>query len=103
MYKIGVIGDRDSVLGFMSLGFGVFEVENAKEAGEYIDKLAWEDYAVIFITQTYAKELSALIAKYALNPLPAIVPIPDKSGAEYGESILKDAVIRAVGADILKD
>jgi V/A-type H+-transporting ATPase subunit F len=87
----------------MSLGFGVFEAENAKQAGEYIDKLAWDNYAVIFVTQTYAKELSELIAKYADKPLPAIVPIPDKNGSDYGDSILKDAVIRAVGADILKD
>ena len=26
MYKIGIIGERDSVLGFMSLGFSVHEV-----------------------------------------------------------------------------
>lgn len=102
MYKIGIVGDRDSVLGFMSLGFGVFEAENAQIASKYIDKLAREDYAVIFITQSYAKELSEHIAKYASRPLPAIMPIPDRTGSEYGESIIKDAVIRAIGADVLK-
>ena len=102
MYKIGIVGDRDSVLGFMSLGFGVFEAENAQIAGEYIDKLAKEDYAVIFITQSYASELSEQIEKYASKPLPAIMPIPDRTGSDYGESIIKNAVIRAIGADILK-
>lgn len=102
MYKIGIVGDRDSVLGFMSLGFGVFEAENAQIAGKYIEKLAKEDYAVIFIIQSYAKELSELIEKYVSKPLPAIMPIPDRTGSDYGESIIKNAVIKAIGADILK-
>ena len=101
MYKIGIVGDRESVLGYMSLGFGVFEAPDAKTAGEYIDKLAWSDYAIIFITQSYASELTEVINKYANKPLPAIVPLPDKSGSDYGEKILKSAVERAVGADIL--
>lgn len=101
MYKIGVVGDRESVLGFMSLGFGVFEAESAKDAEELIHKMAKEDYAIIFITQSYARELHETVSKYAASPIPAIVPIPDKSGAEYGEEILKDAVVRAIGADIL--
>lgn len=103
MYKIGIVGDRESVLGYMSLGFGVFEAEDVKTAGEYIDKLAWSDYAIIFVTQTYASQLTDIINKYANKVLPAIVPLPDKSGAEYGEKILKSAVVRAVGSDIFKD
>ena len=95
MYKIGIVGDRESVLGYMSLGFGVFEAPDAKTAGEYIDKLAWSDYAIIFITQSYASELTEVINKYADKPL------PDKSGSDYGEKIVKSDVERAVGADIL--
>ena len=101
MNKIGIIGDRDSVLGFMSIGFDVFEADNEKIAGQLIDKLAIDNYAIIFITQSYAKELYSVIKKYANKPLPTIVPIPDRSGSKYGEEILKDAVIRAIGADVL--
>ena len=32
MYKIGVIGDKDSVLGFMAVGFTVFVADDAAAA-----------------------------------------------------------------------
>lgn len=112
MYKIAIIGDRDSVLGFMALGFSVFEAENAEDAGKLIDKLAAdtlaahidnedEGYAVIYITQSYAEQLEEKISSYYSKTLPAIVPVPDINGSGYGEKILKRAVERAVGADIL--
>ncbi len=101
MYKIGIIGDRESVLGFMAVGFAVFEADNAEIAGELIDKLAKDNFAIIFIAQSYAAILTEKIAEYADKPLPAIVPVPDKNGGGYGEAILKNAVERAVGADIL--
>jgi DNA ligase (NAD+) len=34
MYKIGIIGDRDTVLGFMALGFAVEDVSGAEEAAK---------------------------------------------------------------------
>ena len=36
MYKIAVVGDRDSVLGFQALGLSVFPVETAEEARRVI-------------------------------------------------------------------
>ncbi|MBO5286660.1 MAG: V-type ATP synthase subunit F [Clostridia bacterium] len=101
MYKIGVIGPRDRILGFISLGFGVFEAENTAMAGELIDKLAWDNYAIIFITEAYARELGDRMAKYKASPLPSIVVLPDKTGGELGNELLRDACIKAVGADIL--
>lgn len=100
-YKIGAIGPRSSVLGFMALGFGVFEAENAQGAAECVDKMAKDGYAIIFITQTLAKEIEETINKYSSSQIPSIVPIPDSSGADYGEKRLRDAVVRAIGADIL--
>ena len=32
MYKIAIIGDRDSVLGYMALGFATYEAEDAETA-----------------------------------------------------------------------
>jgi vacuolar-type H+-ATPase subunit F/Vma7 len=34
MYKIGIIGDRDTVLGFMALGFSVEDAASADEAAK---------------------------------------------------------------------
>ena len=39
MHKIGIIGDRDSVLGFMALGFAVHEVRGGEEAESKISEL----------------------------------------------------------------
>ena len=39
MYKIGIIGERDSVLGFMALGFAVHEVQGGEEASQKISEL----------------------------------------------------------------
>ena len=103
MYKIGIIGDRDSVLGFMAVGFSVHEAENAQIAEDLLHKLVkGGEYAVIFIIEDYAIPLENEIAKYKDMPLPAITVIPSKSGGSgYGLASIKSAVERAVGADIL--
>lgn len=49
MYKkIGVVGDKDSVLAFKALGVDVAPVVGADEARRAVDKMAMNDYAVIF-------------------------------------------------------
>ena len=47
--KIGVVGDKDSVLAFKALGIDVFPVVEADEARKTIDRLAMNNYAVIFV------------------------------------------------------
>ena len=54
-YKIAVVGDRDTVLAFKSLGVDVFPVLNEREANFTITRLANENYAVIFVTEQIAK------------------------------------------------
>ncbi len=103
MYKIGIIGERDSVLGFMALGFSVHEAEDVSEAEKLLHSLVkGGEYAVIFIVENYAVKLEEDIAKYKDLPLPAITVIPGVTGGSgYGMANIKTAVERAVGADIL--
>lgn len=103
MYKIGIIGDRDSVLGFMALGFSVFDVKDAEEARARLRAAVKEEaYAVIFITEDLAEKLEDELERYKDDPLPAIVSIPGRNGTTgYGMSNIREAAIRAVGADIL--
>lgn len=103
MYKIGIIGDRDSVLGFMALGYAVHEAQNALDAAQRLHSLVKsEEYAVIFITEELAMKMEDDIAKYKDMPLPAITIIPgSRGGTGYGMANIKSAVERAVGADIL--
>jgi V/A-type H+-transporting ATPase subunit F len=103
MYKIAIIGDRDSVLGFMALGFATFEAQSAEEAGKLLHKVARDEgYAVIFIVENYAEQLVEEMAKYKDMPLPAVVSIPGRAGSNgFGMNSIRSAVERAVGADII--
>ncbi|MBR6709491.1 MAG: V-type ATP synthase subunit F [Clostridia bacterium] len=103
MPKICMIGDRDSVLGFMALGYDVHEAYGAEEAAAVLHRLARNpENAVIFITEQYAALIEEDIARYKDNPLPAIVSVPGAAGTSgYGMRAIKTAVERAVGADIL--
>lgn len=103
MYKIGIIGERDSVLGFMAIGFSVHEAPDADTARKILHTLAKDDsYAIIFIVENYAEALSEDMARYKDVPLPAVVTIPGRAGATgYGLAAMKSATQRAVGADII--
>ena len=102
MYKIAAIGDRDSVLGFASLGIDVFSPIETKEAPKLLRRLAEEGYAVIFITEALAKELENEISKYHSAAVPAITPIPGARGnTGEGMKAISRFVEQAVGSDIL--
>ena len=103
MPKICMIGDRDSVLGFMALGFSVHEAPDAESAASLLHRLARDsENAVIYVTEQYAAQIGEDIARYKDSPTPAVVTIPGASGTTgYGMRAIKSAVERAVGADIL--
>ncbi len=102
MYKIAVMGDRDSILGFKALGLEVFPEESAAEARHTLHHLAKNDYAIIYITEQLARELTEDIDRYKDSVAPAVILIPGKSGSlGLGASALQSSIERAVGADIL--
>lgn len=104
MHKIGVIGDKDSVLGFKAVGLSVFSVTQPAEAEDILKKLVEEQYAVVYITENIARDIVASIDLYKDRELPAIIPIPGNQGSfGIGMQQVKKTVERAVGADILFD
>lgn len=101
-YRIAVMGDKDSVLGFKALGLATYAVDSAEEARTTLHRIAKEDFAVIYVTETLAVELEHDINRYKDNLTPAIILIPGKEGSlGIGARNIKKAVERAVGADIL--
>ena len=101
-YRIAVLGDKDSVLGFKALGLSTYAVDSADEARVTLHRIAKEDFAVIYVTETLAVELEHDINRYKDDLTPAIILIPGKEGSlGIGMSNIKKAVERAVGADIL--
>ena len=101
MYKIGVIGDADTVTGFRALGIQVFPVSGPQEAQNRLKELADGGYALIYITEQAAGEIGSLISEYESKMLPAIVLIPGLNGASgHGLAAIRDKMIKAVGTDI---
>ncbi|MCI9118602.1 MAG: V-type ATP synthase subunit F [Flavonifractor sp.] len=101
-YKIAVLGDKDSVLGFKALGLDVYPAETVEEARKTLHTLAKGDYAVVYLTEQYAAGMEADVARYKDELTPAVILIPGKDGSlGIGMANVKSAVERAVGADIL--
>jgi len=102
MYKIAVLGDRESVMGFKALGFEAYPAESSHEARSILNRISKEPYAVIYITEQLACDIEDEILKYKDSLTPAIILIPGKDGTlGIGMRAVHSAVERAVGADIL--
>ena len=102
MYKIAVLGDRDSVYGFATLGLETFPVLNAEDGAKTLEKLAANEYAVIYITEQLHSQIKDIVDRYNEEKLPAIIPIPGVNGnTGSGMAAVKHLVEQAVGSDII--
>lgn len=106
MYKIGVMGSPDTVIGFKALGLDTFPVENPEQAKRILREVsaAESNYAIIYLEENLAEALKAEIDKVKDKPSPAVILIPGRDGTiGLGQSALKAAVERAIGTNILGD
>jgi V/A-type H+-transporting ATPase subunit F len=102
MYKIAVLGDRDSIYGYAALGLDTYPVKNPEEAAKTLKTLAEGQYAVIYVTEALQAQIETEIDRYIGEGLPAIIPIPGVSGySGMGIRYVKKTVVRAVGSDII--
>lgn len=102
MYKVAVVGDKDSVLAFRALGVEVFTAIDGSEARSVIDKIAKEDYGIIFITEQLAVEIPETIERYNNEVIPAVILIPSNRGSlNIGLENINKNVEKAVGSNIL--
>jgi len=99
--KIAIIGNDDSVLAFKAGGVDSFSASHPEFARDLLKKLA-KEYQIIFITDTIAKEIDDLIARYLNMPYPIILTVPSKEGSNgYGMKGIKKSMEKALGVDIL--
>ncbi len=103
MYKIAVIGDGQSVAGFLAAGLDTFPCDDPAQARTTLSKLVKSgDYAIIYVTENLCGDMAAEFEKYKDRTLPAIIPIPGISGSSgFGTAKAKMAVERAVGVDVI--
>ncbi len=102
MYKIAVMGDKDSIYGFATLGLETFPLTTHEEGAKKLKDLAENGYGVIYITEALAELMEREIDHYREEMLPAIILIPGVSG-NTGKGIagVKHSVEQAVGSDII--
>lgn len=101
MYKIAVVGDKESIFGFSSIGIDIYPAYEEKEIEQIISKLMDENYAIIYVTENMWLKAEKYLEKLQKNNIPAIVSIPSNTGSlNYGEKRIKDMVQKAVGIEI---
>ena len=102
MAKIAVVGPRESVLYYLSAGFALYPAQDADSAAAQLDSAAADGASVIFVSPDYADALREQMAKYAYRSKIAVTLLPRKTeGLDPGTALMKSAVERAVGADIV--
>jgi len=114
MYRIAMIGPRDTIAGFTLLGAEVVPVEDGTQALEALIRLKRtmqtdehgierNAYAILFVTEDLLQSIGADdLRKLARGALPAIIPLPSHRGATgFGPERLRTIVERAIGSNIL--
>lgn len=102
MFKIAVVGDKDSILAFKALGVDVFPVYDNEEARRTVDTIARNNYGIIFITEQIASLIPDTIERYDKEIIPAVILIPSNQGTlNIGMSRINKNVEKAVGSNIL--
>lgn len=102
MYKVAVMGDVDSVLAFKALGLDVFTPYEKDDIQHTLDRLAKENYGIIYITEQLAVQIPDTIQRYTTKMIPAVILIPSNQGTLHiGLDRINEQVERAVGSNIL--
>ena len=102
MYKVGIMGDRDSIYGFGAAGLETFPLTDPNTATLRLRELKEEGYALIYMVESLYNQLDEALNEYDGDPDFAIIPIPGGYGnTGAGITRVKKFVERAVGADIL--
>ncbi|NLJ79265.1 MAG: V-type ATP synthase subunit F [Tissierellia bacterium] len=102
MYKVAVVGDKNSILGFKALGIDAIPALDGDEARVAVDNLARQNYGIIFITEQMASLIPDTIERYNNQMIPAVILIPSNQGTlNIGLDRIRDNVEKAVGINIL--
>lgn len=98
--KTAIVGNGDGIMVFKAAGVATFPAENEKKAREILRKIA-KEYQIVFLTEDLAKPMTEFLKRFDETPYPVVVSIPSGESGGYGMEVLKSAMERALGVDIL--
>jgi len=100
--RIGIIGDKGSVMVFKLVGFDVRYAANEAEARLHVDNMAKNKYGIIYLTESLMENMGDVIEHYKMMVEPAIICIPTYQGTTgFGKKQLEEFTEKAVGLNIL--
>lgn len=101
-YRIGVVGNKESVMAFKLVGFDVTYAENEKVARQTIEAMANANYGIIYVSDSLLVNMADVVTHYEAKVRPAIVSIPTHERSNgYGKQKIQAYVEKAVGQNIL--
>ncbi len=103
MYKIVIIGEKEDVLPYQSIGVKVEPVRTIAEAVAVLRKTVQDpQVAIILITENMAEQCLDTITDLRNKTAKAITIVPTQQGSRHaGMTELSKEIGRAVGMDIL--
>ena len=104
MSKVGIIGDKDTVMGFLALGIDIFPAYSADEIKKTINRLAEREYAIIYITEEASLQAKETIAKYkTLTPEPVAAYILAKETEAKCVRIIMTCKLQDIDPETIKE
>lgn len=101
MYKVAVVGDKESILGFSSIGIDAYPAYNEKDVEDILPKLINDNYAIIYVTEKIYIDFEENIKKISKDKNVAITTIPSlNENKEVGAERIKEMVKNAIGMEI---
>lgn len=101
-YKVAIVGEKDAVYAFGTLGINVFYTTDAKQARQTVQNIIEDGYGVIFITDQVSLMIPDLLKRYEDAFMPAFILIPSgHDGESLGLQKVQDNVKKATGQNIL--
>lgn len=102
-FKIGMIGDYESSIGFKAVGIDTHVVKDSNEAKDTLLSMAKSGYGIVFITEEIALPIEDWIDQVNKETECAVLVIPSVKGSiGLGKERIGKSVERAVGIDIFK-
>lgn len=104
--NLAAIGSYEMTLPFQAVGVNTFvlDAENRGTFENTLEKLARENYAVVFIQEDLFIEFTRKVEEIIDNYNTSVLPIPGPSGSTgAGLASIRGSVEKAVGMDIFAE
>lgn len=105
-YCMAAVGEYETVLPFQAVGVRPFIIkgEGLSAVRETLERLAREQYAVVFVQESYYAEMADEVNQLNREHETSFVPVPGLRGSMgAGLESIRSSVERAVGMDIFQE